>query len=368
LEAPAPYADRVALLGIKLHIPTPRRQIMSRPRLTDQMPLGTGPLLRLVLVSAPAGFGKTTLLSQWLVQWRGATHDGSRRVAWLSLDAEDSDPRRFLANVLAAIQATAPQVGVDAAALLRSDGAAVARGVLVDLINDLDSLDGALVLALDDYHVIESQEVHEAVTFLLDHLPAHASLAITTRADPPPPVTRLRTRGELLELRAADLRFTQPEAAAFLTEVMGVELAPAHVDALANRTEGWAAGLQLAGLSLRDRGDAGDFIEAFSGSHRFVLDYLVEEVLNGQPQPVRTFLLDTAILDQLTGPLCDALTGRNDGHDMLEALERGNVFVVPLDDLRRWYRYHHLFADALQARLAAEEPERVEGLHRAAAR
>jgi LuxR family maltose regulon positive regulatory protein len=364
----APYAGRVALLGTKLHIPTPRRQFVSRPRLTDQMPQETGPLPRLVLVSAPAGFGKTTLLSQWLLQWRTAEQDGCRRVAWLSLDTEDSDPRCFLANVLAAIQATAPQIGGEAAALLQSDSATVVPGVLANLINDLDSLDGPIVLALDDYHVIESQEVHEAVAFLLEHLPADASVAITTRADPPLPVTRLRTRGELLELRAADLRSTPPEAAAFLNDVMGLDLEPGQVDALASRTEGWAAGLQLAGLSLRNRGGAGEFIEAFRGSHRFVLDYLVEEVLNGQPRTVRSFLLDTAVLDQLTGPLCDALTDRTDGRDMLEALERGNLFVVPLDDDRQWYRYHNLFADALRARLTAEQPDRVEALHRAAAR
>jgi LuxR family maltose regulon positive regulatory protein len=322
----------------------------------------------LVLISAPAGFGKTTLLSQWLTQWRTVQEAGSGGVAWLSIDAEDSDPRRFLADVLAAIQATAPQVGVDAAALLQSDSAAVAPGVMVSLINDLDSLGGPFVLALDDYHVIESPQVHDAVTFLLDHLPAHVSVAITTRADPPFPVTRLRTRGELLELRAADLRFIQPEAAAFLNDVMGLDLEPGHVEALESRTEGWAAGLQLAALSLRNRGDADDFIEAFTGSHRFVLDYLVEEVLNSQTQQVRTFLLDTAVLDQLTGPLCDALTARDDGQDTLDALERGNLFVVPLDDQRQWYRYHHLFADALRARLTAEQPDRVQGLHNAAAR
>jgi LuxR family transcriptional regulator, maltose regulon positive regulatory protein len=363
-----PYAGRVALLGTKLHVPRPRRQVVSRPRLTGQMPLGPGALPRLVLVSAPAGFGKTTLLSQWLAGWRTVQDAASRRVAWLSLDAEDSDPRRFLANVLAAIQATAPQVGLDAAALLQSDGATVVPAVLVALINDLDGLDGPIVLALDDYHVIESREVHEAMAFLLDHLPLDVGVAIATRADPPLPLTRLRTRGELLELRAADLRFTQQEAADFLNEAMGLHLEPGQVDALASRTEGWAAGLQLAGLSLRGPGDAGEFIKAFRGSHRFVLDYLVEEVLNGQPHTVRTFLRDTAVLDQLTGPLCDALTGRDDGQEMLEALERANLFVVPLDDLRQWYRYHQLFADALRSRLAAEQPERAQGLHRAAAR
>ena len=363
-----PYADQVALLGTKLRMPTPRRQLVARPRLTDQMPLGATPLPRLVLVSAPAGFGKTTLLSQWLTQWLTVQHVEPRRVAWLSLDAEDSDPRHFLANVLASIQATAPQVGVDAAALLQTDGVATAPGVMVSLINDLDTLDGPIVLALDDYHVLESQDVHDAVTFLLTHLPASASVAITTRSDPPLPVARLRTRGELLELRAADLRFTQPEAAAFLNEVMGLDLEDTHVGALEGRTEGWAAGLQLAALSLRNRGDAGDFIQEFTGSHRFVLDYLVEEVMNSQSEQARAFLLETSVLGQLTGPLCDALTGRDDGREMLEALERGNLFVVSLDDQRQWYRYHHLFADALRARLAAEQPDRVQALHRAAAR
>ena len=353
----------MALLGTKLHVPTPRRRLVPRSRLVDQLPGDTGPLPRLILVCAPAGFGKTTLLSQWLTQ-----HTESRHVAWLSLDAEDNDPQRFLTNVVAAVQAAAPHVGADAAALLQTGGAAVARAVVVSLLNDLDSLDWPFVLALDDYHVIESPEVHDAMAFLLDHLPAYAGVAITTRADPPLPVTRLRTRGELLELRAADLRFTQGEAAAFLNDVMGLDLEPGHVDALESRTEGWAAGLQLAALSLRNRGDTGEVIAAFTGSHRFVLDYLVDEVLNSQPEQARTFLLDTAVLGQLTGPLCDALTGRNDGQHMLAVLERDNLFVVPLDDERRWYRYHHLFADALRARLAAEQPDRVQGLHRAAAR
>ena len=362
-----PYADVVALVGTKLHIPRPRRPLVPRSRLVDQLLGEAGPLPRLVLVCAPAGFGKTTLLGQWLTQWQAAEPAECRRVAWISLDADDNDPRRFLTNVVAALQATA-QVGVDAAALLQTGGAGVARGVVVSLLNDLDGLDGPFVLALDDYHVIDSGEVHEAMTFLLDHLPAHAGVAITTRADPPLPVSRLRTRGELLELRAADLRFTQQEAAAFLNDVMGLDLESGLVDALESRTEGWAAGLQLAALSMRNRGDAGEFIEAFTGSHRFVLDYLVDEVLDNQSEQVRSFLLDTAVLGRLSGPLCDALTGRDDGHDMLAALERCNLFLVPLDDQRRWYRYHHLFADALQARLAAVAPDRVHGLHRAAAR
>ena len=244
----------------------------------------------------------------------------------------------------------------------------MARGVVVSLLNDLDGLDGPFVLALDDYHVIESPEVHDAMTFLLDHLPAYVAVAITTRADPPLPVARLRTRGELLELRAADLRFTQREAAAFLNDVMGLDLEPGHVDALESRTEGWAAGLQLAALSLRNRGDAGEFIAAFTGSHRFVLDYLVEEVLNSQPEQVRTFLLDTAVLGQLTGPLCDALTGRDDGQHMLAVLERDNLFVVPLDDAAALVPLPPPLRRRAAGPARRRAPDRVQGLHRAAAR
>jgi ATP/maltotriose-dependent transcriptional regulator MalT len=330
---------------------------------------------RLVLVSAPAGFGKTTLIAQWLAtSERGETKPAglSPRVAWLSLDAEDSELRRFVTHLVAAIQASSPQVGAEALALLDSDQAG--QAVLVSLVNDLDELAGPTVLALDDYHVIDAPDIHESVTFLLGHLPPQVTIAITTRADPPLPLARLRGRGELLELRAADLRFTADEADAFLNHVMGLDLDPAHVAALEHRTEGWAAGLQLAALSARGHTGAGDsagvagFVDAFTGSHRFVLDYLVEEVLNSQPDDVRRFLLDTSVLQQLTGALCDALTGRDDGRQTLEILERGNLFVVPLDDQRQWYRYHHLFADALRARLLAQHPDRVPGLHRAASR
>jgi LuxR family maltose regulon positive regulatory protein len=334
---------------------------------------------RLVLVSAPAGFGKTTLIAQWLASSERDEGDSEPtgpppRVAWLSLDAGDSELRRFVTHLVAAIQTTSPQVGTEALALLESGRTLPAEAVLVSLVNDLDELAGPTVLALDDYHVIDAPDIHESVTFLLGHLPPQVTIAITTRADPPLPLARLRGRGELLELRAADLRFTAGEADAFLNDVMGLDLDPAHVAALEHRTEGWAAGLQLAALSARGRTGAGDaagvagFVDAFTGSHRFVLDYLVEEVLNSQPEDVRRFLLDTSVLLQLTGPLCDALTGRDDGRQRLEILERGNLFVVPLDDQRQWYRYHHLFADALRARLLAEYPDRVPGLHQAASR
>ena len=358
------------VLGTKLHLPSPRRRLVQRARLTGQLRADGGEEPRLVLVAAPAGFGKTTLLAQWL-----AAEKSHRRVAWLALDPGDADLRLFLTHLVAAIQTAEPEAGIDALALLEAGGTTPADAVLVSLINDLDVLAGPTVVALDDYHVIDGAAVHEAVIFLLDNLPPQVTLAITTRADPPLPLARLRARGELVEVRAADLRFTAGEAEVFLNEVMGLQLEPALVAALEARTEGWVAGLQLAALSARSHvgaaggsGDVAGFVEAFSGSHRFVLDYLVEEVLDRHGDEVRAFLLDTCVLDQLTGGLCDALTGRCDGQPMLETLERENLFVVPLDDERRWYRYHHLFADALRARLAVWHGDRVGELHASASR
>jgi LuxR family maltose regulon positive regulatory protein len=249
-----------------------------------------------------------------------------------------------------------------------TDRAVPAQTVLGSLVDDLDQLAGPTVLALDDYHVIDNPAVHEAVGYLLDSLPPQATLAIATRADPPLPLARLRGSGELVEPRAADLRFSTDETAAFPNQIMGLELSPPHVAALEDRIEGWAAGLQLAGLSLRGHDDPDRFVTAFAGSHRFVLDYLVEEVLNSQSGQVREFLLDTSMLRELAGPLCDALTGRTAGTQTLEQLERDNLFLVPLDDERQWYRYHHLFADMLRSRLISRHPERTTALHRAASR
>jgi LuxR family maltose regulon positive regulatory protein len=347
----------MAVLGTKVHVPVLRPDLVARPRLLARLDLGRQP--RLLLVSAPAGFGKTTLLGQGLA----ATAGTDTHVAWLSLDEDDNDPRRFLEHLVAALQAVGE---FSEAAQLAAAAAHQPEAVLTSVVNDLDLQPGRTVLALDDYHVIVAPEVHQAVAFLLEHLPPQAGLAIATRADPPLPLPRLRARGELVELRAADLRFTPEETGAFLTDVMGLQLNHAQVAALETRTEGWVAGLQLAGLSLRGLDDTDGFVAAFTGSHRFILDYLVDEVLRHQAESVRDFLLDTAVLRQLSGPLCDRLTGGHDGHAQLEALDRANVFIVALDDHRQWYRYHHLFAEALRARLAADRPDRVPVLHRAA--
>lgn len=367
-------------LGAKLRIPVARRALVARVRLTGPLARLTAgehaDLPRLVLVAAPAGFGKTTLLTQWLAPDDGEREAPAPRVAWLSLDAADSDLGRFLRHLVAAVRVAceglpeAPDVGAEAAELAGTDRV-VAEEVLVSLVNDLDAHVAAAVIALDDYHVVDDPDVHAAVGFLVDNLPPQVAVAMTTRVDPPLPLARLRARGELLEVRAADLRFTEDEAAAFLNTVMGLDLAAEHVAALERRTEGWAAGLQLAALYARNRTTAGadpaTAVADVAGSHRFILDYLLEEVLDQQPDELRAFLLDTSVLDELSADLCDAVTGRGGGQQTLEALERANLFVVALDDVRTQWRYHHLFADALRSRLTAEQPDRVRELHRRAA-
>jgi LuxR family transcriptional regulator, maltose regulon positive regulatory protein len=354
------------VLATKLFAPTRRPQLVARPRLVDALDTTLDAGHRLTLVSAPAGFGKTTLLSDWL------SHLDQRRtrtrVGWVSLDDGDNDLARLLTHVVAALES----VGLDVdRAVLESQSTS---DTLTALVNHVSRGGGQppgtqWVLVLDDYHAIRAPDVHEAMTFLLDHLPSHLHLLMATRSDPPLPLARLRTRGQLTEVRAADLRFTAAEAAQFLNQVMGLDLTAADVDALEDRTEGWIAGLQLAALSLRgidERAEVAGFIEAFTGSNRFVIDYLADEVLARQSTEVRDFLLRTAVLDRLTGPLCDAVTGRAHGNRMLEDLERGNLFVVALDTQRSWYRYHHLFADVLHARLLAEHPDQVPGLHQRA--
>ena len=357
------------VLATKLFAPARRPQLVARPRIVERLGTTLDAGHRLTLVSAPAGFGKTTLLSDWLTDLD--QRQGHTRVGWLSLDDGDNDLTRFMAHLAAALQST--ELDVDAA-FLESLSTAPTAAALTPLVNDIarageQEPGKQWIVVLDDYHAIGASEVHEAVTFLLDHLPDHLHLVMATRSDPPLPLARLRSRGQLSELRAAELRFTPAEAGEFLNRVMGLELTAGDVEALEDRTEGWIAGLQLAALSLSgiaDRDEVAGFISAFTGSNRFVIDYLADEVLARQPPQVRDFLLRTAILDRLHGPLCDAVTGGTDGTRTLADLERGNLFVVPLDTERSWYRYHHLFADVLHARLLAEHPEQVPDLHKRA--
>ena len=357
------------VLATKLFAPTRRPQLIARPRLTEQLDTTLDTGHRLTLVSAPAGFGKTTALSDWLADL--VQRESPARVGWLSLDGGDNDLTRLLTHLVAALDSVGLTVDT---AVLESLHTASSASALTALVNDVTRAGERApgeqwILVLDDYHAIEASEVHEAVTFLVDHLPDPLHLVMATRSDPPLPLARLRSRGQLTEVRAADLRFTPAEAREFLNRAMGLDLTAADVDALEERTEGWIVGLQLAALSLRgipERDEVAGFIDAFTGSNRFVIDYLADEVLARQPAPVRDFLLRTAVLDRLTGPLCDAVSGRADGSQMLEDLERGNLFLVPLDTERTWYRYHHLFADVLHSRLRAETPDQVPTLHQRA--
>ncbi|RYU15082.1 LuxR C-terminal-related transcriptional regulator [Nocardioides iriomotensis] len=353
------------LLETKLYAARVRRRSVPRPRLADRLAQGLAG--RLLLVSAPAGFGKTTALAQWVEGSAGSAEPPA--VAWVSLDAGDNDVRTFCRYLVAAVHGAAPDIGARELDLLSTDATASADGVtalLASLLNDVADLANDLAVVLDDYHVIEAPEVHEAVTFVLEHAPPQLHVAIATRVDPPLPVARLRARGDLTEVRAADLRFTPVEADTYFNDVMQLGLTEPQVKALDERTEGWVAALQLAALSLQGRDDVAGFIGTFAGDDRYVVDYLVEEVLQRQPGPTRQFLLRTSVLTRLSGPLCDALTGRDDGRRTLESLERANLFLVPLDDRRQWYRYHHLFADVLRARLLDEQPDQVARLHRRA--
>ena len=348
------------LLETKLYLPRWRPGLVPRPRLIGRLDQAIE--RKLTLISAPAGFGKTTLLAEWLA----AAEAGERPAAWVSLDQSDNDPTFFFAYLITALQKVQAGVGESALSLLRSPQPPAIETLLGTLLNEIGTISHDFVLVLDDYHLIDAQPVHDGIAFLLDHLPPQMHMIIASRADPPLPLSRLRGRGELAELRASDLRFAPDEAAAFLNEVMGLDLSTQDVTALEARTEGWIAGLQLAALSMQGRDDVAGFITAFTGNDRYIVDYLVEEVLQRQPERVRSFLLQTSVLSRLSGPLCDAVTGQQGGRAMLEALERANLFVVPLDDKRQWYRYHHLFADVLHAHAMEEQPDRVPILHRRA--
>ncbi len=344
------------ILATKLYIPPPRAKIVLRPHLIERLNDGLGMGCKLTLISASAGFGKTTLVSEWIAGC-------ARLVAWLSLDEGDNGLTRFLTYLIAALQTIVPNICTGVLSALQSPQPPPTETILTTLLNEIATIPDNFIFVLDDYHIIDSKPVDNALTFLLEHLPAQMHLVITTREDPNLPLARLRARGQLTELRAADLRFTPSEAAEFLNQMMGLNLSSEDIVALEARTEGWIAGLQLAALSMQGRSDAANFIKSFTGSHHFILDYLVEEVLQRQPEHMHNFLLQTAILDRLSSPLCDAVTGQEDGKGMLEALERGNLFVVPLDDQRQWYRYHHLFAEVLQAHLQEAQPDRVSMLH-----
>src|SRR6266487_4393652 len=332
------------ILATKLYLPRLRPNVVSRPRLIER--LNEGLHRNLILISAPAGFGKTTLVSEWVASC-------DRQVAWLSLDDQDNDLTRFLTYLVAALQTIAPTIGEGVLGALQSPQPPPTEAILTALLNDLTTIRDHFVLVLDDYHVLDAKAVDHALTYLVEHLPPQTHLVIATREDPQLPLARLRARGHLTELRATDLRFTPAEAAGFLNQGMGLKLSAEDIATLERRSEGWIAGLQLAAISMQGQQDATSFITSFTGSHHFVLDYLVEEVLGQQSERLQTFLLRTSILDRMSGPLCDAvlLDPSGSGQATLEHLERANLFLVPLDNERRWYRYHHLFADLLRQRL-----------------
>jgi len=354
-ESPVAAPERDVLLATKLYMPAARPGQVPRPRLTAR--LDEGLARGLVLACAPAGYGKTVLLADW-------ARRGEHPVAWLSLDAGDNDPARFWRHAIAALDRARPGTGERMGPLLGPPAPSSFQGLVTALINELAADEAVLVL--DDYHVIGSRQVHESLGFLLEHRPGGMCVVLASRSDPPLGLARLRARGQLTEVREAELRFTSAEAAELFEQVAS-GLPDASVAALAARTEGWAAGLQLAALSLRGQADAAAFVAAFTGSHRYVLDYLAEEVLERQDTQLRTFLRETSVLERLSGPLCDAVTGRQGSQVLLEQAERAGLFLIPMDEVRGWWRYHHLFADLLRARLQQEQPGRAAQLHRSAA-
>jgi LuxR family transcriptional regulator, maltose regulon positive regulatory protein len=347
------------VIATKLYAPKARTQLVPRPRLQER--LRHAARSRLTLVSAPAGFGKTTLLSDWMT----LTAQEGAATAWLSLDPTDSDPATFWTGVVTALQTAVPLAGLSALDPVDVGNLSV-LGLLTALLNDLQASPVEVWLVLDDFHLVDSRDVDDSLGLFVERLPEQVHVLISSRSDPGLPLSRWRARGDLTEVRASELRFTRKEATSYLNEVAGLELSAQAITALEDRTEGWIAALQLAALSMQGRDDVDGFITRFAGDDRYIVDYLVQEVLAHQPAPVREFLLESAVLDRLTGPLCDAVSGRGDGSVMLTELERTNLFIVPLDDRRRWYRYHHLFADVLRARMLTEQPELVPQLHRRA--
>jgi len=344
------------ILATKVYAPPSQPRLVFRHRLIEQLNEGLRSSRRLTIVSAPAGFGKTTLISEW-----GA--GCGRPIAWLSLDEGDSNPARFLTYLIAALQTMAPNVGAEVLSALQSPQPPPIETMLTVLLNEITTIPDNFILVLDDYHLTDSKVVDNALAFLVEYQPPQMHLVITTREDPNLPLARLRVRSQLTELRIADLRFTPSEATEFLNKVMGLSLSIENISALEARTEGWIAGLQLAALSMQGNQDVSGFIQAFAGDHRYIVDYLVEEVLQRQPEPIRSFLLQTSILDRLNGPLCDAVTAQLGSKARVENLQRSNLFLIPLDDKRHWYRYHQLFADVLRMHLMTEQPDLVPALH-----
>lgn len=348
------------ILQTKLTPPSIRADRLARPRLTR---LFDASLDRpLTLISAPAGYGKTTLVGEWIV----SEAEAALPLAWLSLDEDDNDVARFTAYLTSALSQVSGIDFDEIRSLLNSTQTPPIKVILTAMMSQLETLPNRFALVLDDYHLIAERSVHEAMTYLLDHLPDSIRLVIISREDPPFPLARLRGRSQLAEIRADDLRFTPEEAGQFLRQVLGINLTSTQVQELDNRTEGWVAGLQLAALAMKGREDVAGFISAFTGSHRFIVDYLTEEVLSLQTEDVKTFLLQTSILHRLSGSLCDAVTGRTDGQFLLEQVERGNLFLISLDDQRYWYRYHHLFGEILQKQLQRNYPQIILDLHRRA--
>jgi LuxR family maltose regulon positive regulatory protein len=363
----------VPILSTKLYIPPPRPDLVKRQRLTKRLDEGLRLGHKLALISASAGSGKTTLLSEWTASCNLQSPISNLQFCWLSLDEDDNNPARFWTYVIAALQTVHPQLAQSMLPMLQGPQPPPARSILTPLLNEMAALSEPVALVLDDYHLVTAGAIHDGIAFLLDHLPQQVHLAIATRADPPLPIARLRARGQLTELRADDLRFTAGEIVAFLNGVMGLALQPQDVAALEARTEGWISGLHLAALSIQGREDAHAFVQTFTGGHQYILDYLIAEVLNRQPEPVQRFLLQTSILDRLCAPLCDAIVGEIgdwrleidnrqspvtnlQSRHVLDYLESSNLFLVPLDDERRWYRYHHLFGDLLRKRLGQAPP------------
>jgi LuxR family maltose regulon positive regulatory protein len=342
------------LITTKLSIPSTRTVLVPRRQLITQLKAGIHG--KLTLISAPAGYGKTTLAAEWL-------REAQVPVTWLSLDEADNDPARFLSYLLAALQVIDEQAGKDTRTLLQAPEPPSQDSLMTTLLNELTAIASPFILVIDDYHVIQTLSIHQLSTFIVEHQPGQMHLVLLTREDPPFALSRLRARGQITEVRQEDLRFTTQECVEFLEDVMGLKLSKSDIAALERRTEGWVAGLQLAALSMRGRDDLEHFVREFTGSNRYVLDYLAQEVFDRQPKEIQDFLLKTSVLERLCASLCDAVTERVGSQELLENLEQANLFIIPLDQSRTWYRYHRLFRDLLRHRLSAQDVTNLSALH-----